>query len=78
MVRTQISLTDEQYLAVKHIAAERGVSFSAVIRETVDNLVELSRRGAAESVLSIAGIGRSGRADVSERHDELAWGDSAG
>lgn len=73
MVRTQISLTEAQYVAVKGIAAERGISLSAVIRETVDNLVALSRRSAAEGLLSIAGTFDSGRTDVSERHDEFAW-----
>ena len=75
MVRTQVSLTEEQYVAVKNIAAERGVSFSAVIRDTVDNLVVLSRRSAAEGLLSIAGIGSCDRADISDRHDEFAWED---
>lgn len=75
MVRTQISLTEEQYVAVKGIAAERGVSISAVIRETVDNLVELSRQSAGEGLLSIAGIGASGRSDISENHDEYLYGE---
>jgi hypothetical protein len=75
MVRTQISLTEEQYAAVKGIAAERGVSLSAVIRETVDNLVVLSRRNAADGFLSIAGIGDSGRVDIAVNHDEYLYGD---
>lgn len=74
MVRTQISLTEEQYVAVKAIAAERGISLSAVIRETVDNLVALSSRSAAEGMLSIAGIADSGLADISTNHDEYLYG----
>ena len=74
MVRTQISLTEEQYIAVKQIAAEREISFSAVIRDTVDNLVTLSKRSARDGLLSIAGIGNSGLTDVSERHDDYLYG----
>ena len=78
MVRTQISLTEEQYVAVKGIAASRGVSFSAVIRETVDNLVAMSQRSAFEGLLSIAGTAESGRSDISERHDDYLYGDEVG
>ena len=74
MVRTQISLTEEQYIAVKQIAAEREISFSAVIRDTVDNLVALSGRSAWDGLISIAGIGNSGLTDVSERHDDYLYG----
>jgi hypothetical protein len=75
MVRTQISLTEEQYATVKGIAAARGMSFSAVIRETVDNLAAMSNRPAVDSLLSIAGIGDSGRSDISERHDDYLYGE---
>lgn len=74
MVRTQISLTEEQYVAVKNIAAERGVSMSAVIRETVDKLVVLSKRSAWEGLLAIAGTASSGHSDISINHDEYLYG----
>jgi hypothetical protein len=78
MVRTQISLTEEQYIAVKQIAAEREISFSAVIRETVDNLVALSRRSAWEGLRSIAGTASSGIGDIAERHDDYLYGEIVG
>lgn len=74
MVRTQISLSEEQYLAIKRIAVERGISLSAVIRETVDTLLALSSRSAVEGLLSIAGMASGGPADVSERHDDYLYG----
>lgn len=74
MVRTQISLTEEQYIAVKRIAAEREISFSAVIRDTVDSLVALSKQSSWEGLVSIAGVGDSGLTDVSERHDDYLYG----
>jgi len=74
MVRTQISLTEEQYIAVKQIAAEREISFSAVIRDTVDNLVALSRRSAVDGLRAISGTANSGLGDLAERHDDYLYG----
>lgn len=74
MVRTQISLTEEQYIAVKRIAAEREISLSAVIRDTVDNLLALSRRPAVDGLRSIAGTASSGIGDIAERHDDHLYG----
>ncbi len=74
MVRTQIQLPEESMLALRRLAAQRGVSIAAVVREAVDNLVAgrglvsaESRRSRAEAAV---GRFRSGCGDLSERHDE--------
>jgi len=74
MVRTQIQLTERQAEALKEAAARQGVSMAELIRQAVDRLVassgpstkaELRSRAAA-----VAGKFRSGRDDVSVRHDD--------
>lgn len=71
MVRTQVQLTEEQARRVKRVAAERGVSMAEVIRDAVDQHVAAGA-GASKRARAIAAVGsfRSGRADVSSRHDE--------
>jgi len=73
MYRTQIQLTRAQVTALKAVAARRGASMAAVVREVVDELVA---RGAASGedrrrarALGAVGRFRSGRRDVSRRHD---------
>jgi predicted DNA-binding protein len=72
MVRTQIQLTDEQAQRLRRLAAERGVSMAALVRDGVervladDNRAELWRRA-----LSVVGKYRDveGAKDVAENHD---------
>ena len=70
MIRTQISLTDEQMRRLRAEAGRRGISLAAVVREAVDASVpaddwEERKRRALEVV---GGYG-SGHSDISERHD---------
>jgi hypothetical protein len=71
VIRTQISLTAEQMEALRRVAAERGVSIAAVIRDAVDEVIDggdwPERRRRA---LAAAGRFSSGRTDVSVDHDE--------
>ncbi len=72
MVRTQISLTTGQAEALKRIAAERGVSMAAVVRDGVDVLIERSESHERwRRFLAIVGKYRSrdGATDVSVNHD---------
>lgn len=77
-VRTQISLTDEQYVTLKAIAEERGESMSAVIREAVDRLVTGSRPDPVAALLSISGIAEGGPRDLAENHDYYLYGPDLG
>ncbi|MDP8943934.1 MAG: ribbon-helix-helix domain-containing protein [Actinomycetota bacterium] len=71
MVRTQIQLTDGQAAGLKRLAVERGVSMAALIREAVDRtLAEGDMAARHRRALAVAGKFRSGRSDVSERHDD--------
>ena len=74
MVRTQIQLTEEQYYALKRIAEIRKVSMAELIRRGVDEIlrsnVSVSAGERKERALALAGRFRSGRADISGKHDE--------
>ncbi|MGH2482994.1 MAG: ribbon-helix-helix protein, CopG family [Candidatus Limnocylindria bacterium] len=71
MIRTQISLTEEQMHALRREARLRRISMAAVVRQAVD--AELGK-GASEAAwdraMSVVGAFRSGLGDVAERHDD--------
>jgi hypothetical protein len=73
MIRTQISLTEEQATRLRRVAARRGVSMAELIRQAIDRVVpadadERARR--VERAVALAGKFDSGLSDVSERHDD--------
>ena len=75
MVRTQIQLTEAQAIALRRMAAERGVSMAAVIRELVELAVRENGDHDARVARALAAVGKyaSGRADIGREHDrELA------
>lgn len=78
MIRTQIQLTEEQARRLKKIAAARGVSVSALIREAVEKAVAVDD-GPARRQRALAAVGRfrSGRRDVSAEHDRYLADDFA-
>ena len=73
MVRTQIQLTEDQAKKVKKIAAHRGVSMAEVIRDAIDGVIRPEAGTVPEDrrkrALDIVGKFRSGKGDVSKRHD---------
>ena len=78
MIRTQIQLTEEQARELKRIAAERGISISALIREAIEQTVAVDP-GPARRQRALAVVGRfaSGRTDVSVEHDRYLSEDFA-
>jgi Arc/MetJ-type ribon-helix-helix transcriptional regulator len=71
MVRTQVQLTEEQARGLRKIAAERGVSVSELIRQSVERtLAEESRAERWQRALSVMGRYRSEHTDVSTEHDK--------
>lgn len=73
MVRTQIQLTEQQARAVKAIAAAEGISVAEAIRRAIDVMTRSRSAMDAEErrrrALRIVGKFRSGKRDVSKRHD---------
>lgn len=73
MVRTQIQLTEEQARMLKVLAVGRGVSIAELIRQSLTLLLHSSASVSPEErrkrALEVAGRFRSGKPDVSVKHD---------
>lgn len=73
MIRTQISLTEEQMRRLRHAASERGLSIAALIRDAVDRTVpdeEQDRLERQRRAFALAGAFASGQTDTADRHDD--------
>lgn len=76
MIRTQISLSEDQMLRARAEAERQGTSLAAVIREALDRMLNHDnqstvRRRAREAV----GGFRSDTSDTSEHHDQVLAGE---
>lgn len=70
MVRTQIQLTEEQADAIKRLAAARGTSMAALIRDAVDRLTQESdHRDPRERALAAIGAFAGAGGNAAEEHD---------
>jgi Arc/MetJ-type ribon-helix-helix transcriptional regulator len=73
MVRTQITLTEEQHRRLARVARARGVSMSELVRQAVDATVadadEQTRRN-WERAKAVIGAFDSGIPDIAESHDD--------
>jgi len=82
MVRTQIQLTESQARELKRLAAARGVSMAELIRQGVDAVLRSKPFPNAEDqrnkALALAGKFRSGKSDISKRHDDYLAADFGG
>jgi hypothetical protein len=74
MVRTQIQLTEAQAKALKKLALSRHLSIAELIRQAVDNMIKTSTTVDIEErkrrALEVMGKFKSGKKDISEKHDE--------
>jgi uncharacterized protein YigA (DUF484 family) len=78
MIRTQVSLTEEQMARLRREARRRGMSLAAVVREAVDQSVpddEAARVDRLARALRAGGSVASGTGDVAAGHDDLLSGD---
>lgn len=69
MIRTAIQLTDAQARAMRRIAAERGVSIAALLREAADWVAASPSERQLERARAAVGAYSSGLRDVSKEHD---------
>jgi Ribbon-helix-helix protein, copG family len=73
MVRTQVQLTEKQANTLKNLAASRYLSIAELIRQAVDTFIKSSSgidiEERKKKALEIAGRFRSGKHDVSSKHD---------
>ena len=74
MVRTQIQLTEAQVSKIKKVAIDKGPSVAEVIRRAVENMVQSSAQMTiqerARRAMEIAGKFRSGKRNISGKHDK--------
>ena len=73
MVRTQVYLSEEQHRALRQAARREGIIMTALLRRMVERelLGKLkSQDYAKDAIMALADLGRSGRSDISEDHDE--------
>jgi Arc/MetJ-type ribon-helix-helix transcriptional regulator len=81
MVRTIVQLTEEQKERLERLAAERGTSVSALVREAVDDLIDAPSREERRR-RALAAIGkyryRDGPAPIGREHDKYLAEDFAG
>ncbi len=75
MIRTQISLTEDQMRRLRAEARRRRVPIAEVVRDAVERIVPIDpgdRKARFERLMAAAGRFHSGSGDVAERHDEIA------
>jgi hypothetical protein len=74
MIRTQISLTEDQMRRLRAEANRRRTSLASVVRDAVDRVVpdESERqRERIEALLATAGAAASGTGKVASEHDDV-------
>jgi hypothetical protein len=70
VIRTQISLTEQQAAALRRLAAARAMSQAAVIRDAIDSITDTAERaGRVERARSAIGAFASGHSGTSANHD---------
>jgi len=73
MVRTQVQLTENQAKIIKKVARAQGVSMAELIRRAVEKEISLGMITDEEEkhkrALAIVGKFKSGKRDVSRKHD---------
>lgn len=71
MIRTQISLTPEEYAAAKREAARLGISLAELLRRSLRTLLPVD---ASKPWMRYAGMVETGEADSSLSIDEVVYG----
>lgn len=65
MQRTTVKISDELDARLRHEAQRTGRTISEITRDALEHYLGANGR------LSFAGVGRSGRGDISERIEEI-------
>ncbi len=79
MIRTQIQLSEEQAGALKRLAAERGVSMAALIRDAVGAILRGESRDARwVRAWTVVGKHASAERNLAVEHDRYLAEDYAG
>ena len=71
MIRTQISLSEEEYKAAKAEAKRRGISLAQLVRQSLRSELPVDE---TKPWMRLAGMVESGDPDSSQRIDEVVYG----
>ena len=71
MVRTQISLTEEEYVAAKAEAARLGISLAELLRRSLRGILPVDE---SKPWMRYAGMVETGEADSSLHVDDVVYG----
>ena len=71
MIRTQISLSPEEYAAAKHEASRLGVSLAELLRRSLRTMLPVDR---SKPWMRYAGMVDSGDSKSSQHIDEVVYG----
>ena len=71
MVRTQISLSEEEYAAAKSEAVRLGVSLAELLRRSLRHVLPADDK---KSWMRYAGMVETGEQDASQKIDQVVYG----
>lgn len=71
MIRTQISLSEEEYAAAKHEAARLGISLAELLRRSLRTVLPVDQ---SRPWMRYAGIVESGNPLSSQQIDDVVYG----
>jgi metal-responsive CopG/Arc/MetJ family transcriptional regulator len=69
MTRIQVYLEPELKEQLESLASELDISRSELVRQSIRRFLQEGKLNEQDPLLGIIGLGRSGRNDISERHD---------
>jgi len=69
MTRIQVYLEPELKEQLESLASELDVSRSELVRQSIRRLLQEGKFNEQDPLLGIIGLGKSGKNDISERHD---------
>lgn len=74
MIRTQISLSEEEYAAAKQEAERLGISLAELLRRSLRTMIPADE---SKPWMRYAGMVETGDPHSSERIDEIVYGDKS-
>ena len=78
MKRTTVFMDEQVQRELQALARRRQRPMASLVREAVEQYVATARGDAGRPALGFVAIGRSGRRDIAERHEELLFEDGPG
>ncbi len=76
MKRTTIFIDEAAERELEFLAQRRGEPKALLVREAIGEYL-VRRREAPDTALAFVGIGRSGRSDIAERHEDLLFAETS-